>query len=251
MERSPGGVGDGLPSLPSGEPVLHRWFVLAMIPLVVAGIGVTVWAFASIRGVDLPVAERRPTGSAEVTHDRGDAAIAEDTTVEPATGCAEGIELVGDPGGRAAARRALSALCTQLRAADLPEAEAGLDAWIAADGVLRFAVFERNGVDSSARVEDGRVVLELNNKFQFLEPSAALAVPFLVHELAHLAGGSWPGAPVTAEQELAAMRLQARSCDLMAIRRDPPRGCNDAEELLGLDDPLGALVEAGYRSGGG
>lgn len=249
MDRSPGGVGDGLPSLPSGEPVLHRWFVLAMIPLVVAGIGVTAWAFASIRGVDLPVAERRPAGSDEVTHDRGDAVVAEDTTVEPATGCAEGIDLIGDPGGRAAARRALSALCTQLRGADLPEVADGLAAWIAADGVLRFAVFERNGVDASARTEDGRVVIELNNKFQFLEPSAALAVPFLVHELAHL-GDTWPGAPVTAEQELAAMRLQARSCDLLAIRRDPPRGCNDAEELLGLDDPLGALVAAGYRSDG-
>ena len=30
---SPGGVGDGLPHTSDGEPLLHRWFVLAMIGL--------------------------------------------------------------------------------------------------------------------------------------------------------------------------------------------------------------------------
>jgi hypothetical protein len=250
VDRSPGGVGDGLPSLPTGEPVLHRWFVLAMIPLVLVGVVVTVWAFSSIRGIELPPAERRPPGTADVTHERGAAALAEDTTVEDGPECAEGVELVGDPGGRAAGRRALSALCLQLSRLDDPVVSDGLDAWEAADGVLRFAVFEVNGLDSSARVEDGRVVVELNNKFQFLEPGSFLAVPSLVHELRHLGSGAWPGAPVTAADELEALRAQAASCDLLVLRRDPPRGCGDAEELLADPDPLGAIVRAGYGSGG-
>jgi len=251
VDRSPGGVGDGLPSLPSGEPVLHRWFVLVMIPLVLIGIGVTVWAWTSIRGIDISAASRRPPGTAEVTHERGQAAIAEDTSTTEASGCAEGVTLVGDPGGRAAAERALAAMCQQLRSPGLAEAAAGLQVWADNGGVLRFAVFEINGLDSSTRVEGGRYVIELNNKFQFLEPSAALAAPFLVHELTHLGQDTWPGAPVTAEDELVALQRQADACDRLTLRRDPPRGCGDAEELLAEVDPLGSLRTAGYRSAAG
>lgn len=250
MDRSPGGVGDGLPSLATGEPVLHRWFVLVMIPLVLAGVAITIWAFSSIRGIEISAAARRPPGTAAVTHERGQAALAEDDTAEEGAECAAGIELIGDPGARAAGRRALSALCLQLDRLDDPDVQRGLDVWAEADGVLRFAVFEVNGLDSSTRVEDGRLVIELNNKFLFLEPGSFLAAPSLVHELTHLGQDGWPGVPIDAEQELQAMRNQLASCGLLVLRKDPPRGCGDAEELLGLDDPLGALVDAGYGSGG-
>jgi hypothetical protein len=40
--------GDGLPTLPTGEPVLARWFVLTMLLLAPIAIAVTVWAFLSI-----------------------------------------------------------------------------------------------------------------------------------------------------------------------------------------------------------
>lgn len=248
MDRSPGGVGDGLPSLPSGEPVLARWFVISMLVLGVAGVVVAIWAFSSIRGIELGVAERRPPGTAEVTHDRGSAVLAEDPTSATGPGCAEPIALIGDEGARAAAARALSAACQLLASGDFPAAAAGLEAWIAGDGVLRFAVFERNGVDSSARVEDGRIVIELNAKFQFQRPNASLAAPFILHELVHVGQDDWPGAPVSDAAELRAMQTQLRACGRLS--GEPiPRGCHDAAELLDMADPLTGLNEAGYRAG--
>ena len=110
MSRSPSGVGDGLPSLPDGEPVLARWFVLAMLALAVVGIGVTVWAFVAFGGrEELTAAERRPPGSATVTHERGTAVLNEVTDLVDATGCATGIQLFGDQGAIATTSRTLSA----------------------------------------------------------------------------------------------------------------------------------------------
>lgn len=238
-------MSDGRPTLPTGEPVLARWFVLILLPLVVVGVAVVVWAFAAVGSDPLPVAERRPPGTARVTHDRGAAALNEITDVAPGPGCSEAITLVGDTGARAAAERSLGALCQLLLSGDFPTVEAGLQRWIASDGRLRFGVFELTGVDSSARVEDGRVVVELNARFQFED--AAEAAPFVAHELAHLAQG-WPGSAPTAEQELAAMRVQARSCERVVFRDEPPRGCADAQALLASDDPLQQLQRAGYSS---
>ena len=240
----PGGVGDGLPSLPSGEPVLARWFVIAMLVLVPIGVGVAIWAFLSIRDTTIPVAERRPAGTAEVTHDRGQGALGESTDRAPGPACAEDIDVVGDANARATATRTLSALCQILQRGSFPEAEEGLRRWAEQDGALRFAVFERTGLDSSARVEDGEVIIELNAKFQF--DDATLAAPMVLHELVHLAGG-WPGSPVGADGELAAMAAQDAACERLVARGSLPRGCGDAAELLELQDPRSALVEAGYR----
>lgn len=243
---SPGGVGDGLPALPSGEPILHRWFVLTMIPLVVVALAVTVWAFMAGRRDPLAAAERRPPGTAEVTHDRGRAALADSTDRSAGPGCATGIDLIGDAGGRATGRRALAAVCQLLANRDLDVAQEGLRNWIMSDGILRVAVFELTGLDSSARLEDGRIVIEVNAKFQFED--ATRAAPVIVHELVHL-GQGWPGAPVTAAQELAAVEAQAEACDALVFRDDPPRGCLDVNELLGAADPLQQIRDAGYGSG--
>lgn len=241
---SPGGVGDGLPSLPSGEPILARWFVLLMIPLVIAAIVVTVWMFASFGREPLTAAERRPPGDAEVTHDRGAAVLNEITDTEPGPGCAEDITLFGDAGARATVGRAMGAVCQLLASGRFPEARQGLDAWIAADGLLRIAVFEVTGLESSARVEDDRVVIELNPRFQFED--ATRGAPFILHELTHLAQG-WPGAPVDAEAELAAQVATAQACDRLAFRTNPPLGCVDARELADADDAIEQLHDAGYR----
>lgn len=239
------------PSLPGGEPVLHRWFVIALLVLAPVGAAVVVWAFllASSGVPTLEVAERRPPGSAEVTHDRGDAVLNETREVQAGPSCAEEVDVVGDRGAIGAGFRAMAAACQLLQRVEFDVAARGLERWIASDGVLRLAVFELTGVDSSARVEDGRVVVELNARFQFGD--AARAAPFIVHELTHLAGG-WPGRPVDAEEELLAMRLQLAACRALVFRDEPPRGCTDAEELLESDDPLRDLVDAGYpvRSGG-
>lgn len=243
---SVGGVGDGLPALPDGEPVLARWFAILMVVLVPVGLAVSAWAFLSFDREELTAAERRPPGTAVVTHERGTAVLNEITDTEPGPGCAAGIEVFGDDGARAAGIRTLGAVCTLLGRGGFEEAAAGLEAWAAADGRLRFAVFEVTGLDSSARREDGRVLIELNAKFQFAD--ATLAAPFVIHELTHLAGG-WPGAPVTDAGELRALEAQARACGRLVIRDEPPRGCRDAQEVLAEDDPLSRLQDAGYRPG--
>lgn len=238
------GGGDGLPTLPTGEPVLARWFVLVMLGLLPIGLGVTIWAFAAISGPDLPPESRRPPGSAEVTHDRGRATLAQSTDTSPGPGCAAGAAVVGDEGGRAAGVRALSAVCELLDRAELPVVAQGLDRWQRTGGQLRFATFELSGVDSSTRLEDGRLVIELNAKFQFQD--ATRAAPFVLHELAHVGDGAWPGAQVTAAGELVALEVQAEACDRLVLGDEPPRGCDDARAVVDGTDPLDALVDAGY-----
>lgn len=236
--------GDGLPTLPTGEPILHRWFVVAMLILVPVGLAVVVWAFTSFDRDPITPAERRPPGTAAVTHGRGAVELGDVHDTEPAPACAAEVELVGDEGARAAARRALAAACQLLQIRDLPAAEAGLRRLVSMQGQVRVAVFERTGVDASTRIEDGRPVLELNAKFQFED--ATRAAPFLLHELVHLGGGTWPGEAVDAAGELEAMLVQAAACEQLTLGPAPPRGCLDAAALLDDPDPLVQLREAGY-----
>lgn len=234
----------GQPAESDGEPLLARWFVLSMVGLVLAGIAVTVWAFVEFGGREASTAaDRRPPGTAQVTHERGQAVLNEVDETEDATGCADGITLFGDRGARAATRRALATACQLLERGEFPAAEAGLGAWRDADGLLRIATFEFTGTESSARVEDGAVVIELSPRFQFA--NATRGAPFLLHELTHL-GAGWPGQPVSADQELAATRVTAEACSLLSLGEDPPLGCIDAADLLDDADPAQSLLDAGY-----
>lgn len=249
--QSPGGVGDGLPALPDGEPVLARWFVVLMLLLSLVAVAMTVFALtrrAAPPSEVFPAAERRNPGTAEVTHERGELRVAEDSTVTQPVTCAPGVRLVGDAGGRSTLQRAFGVLCAQLAADDdgsLSQVAAGLAELDRAQGVARVALGAATGVDSSARVEDGVPVVEVAPKFQF--ESGRLAAPFLAHELLHLGSESWPGAPVDAAQELAAMQVQDEVCRaLRAPEGERPRGCRDAAELLAADDPLAALRDAGF-----
>jgi hypothetical protein len=238
---------DGLPTLPTGEPVLARWFVLVMLLLAPIAIAVTIWAVASIpTGDPVPPAERRPPGDASVTIDRGGAQLGESTETEAGPSCAEDIEMIGDPGTRAASRRALQALCELLGRGGYPQARQGLAEWRAAEGQLRFATFESSAVESSARLEDGRIIVELNARFVFED--ATRAAPTLLHQLVLIADEAWPGSPVSAQSELAATQAHADACERLTFEGPPPRGCRDVEELLEVDDPLAAIEEAGFPS---
>ena len=239
----PGGVGDGLPSLPTGEPVLHRWFVLLMLLLVPAGIAVTVWALTSFDRPEVDPAARRPPGDTTATHDRGEAIHNEDRTTEAGPACAADVELLGDPSARAALQRAVSAVCVTLERPAFRTAATGLERLAAEGGRIRMAVFELTGVESSTRLEDGRPVIELNAKFQF--ENATRAAPAIIHELVHLAIG-WPGDVVDVDSELAAVEAQHAACELLNLGDDPPRGCGDVAELLAEDDPRAELRAAGY-----
>jgi len=218
-----------------------------MLVLVPAAIAVTVWAFLSIpRGDDVPPAERRPVGDETVTIDRGDAQLGESTDTAAGPTCAEPIALVGDSGTRAAGERALEQTCTLLGQGDYESAREGLRAWVASGGQLRFATFEVAAVDGSARVEDDRIVLELNARFLFED--ARRAAPVVLHQLVLIGDPAWPGAPVSAERELRAAEIHADACDRMTFQTQEPPGCGDVRDLLAEPDPLAALIEAGFRA---
>lgn len=246
---SPGGVGDGLPQTPDGEPLLHRWFVILMIGLSVAALALSVVVLASRTAppeVELPPAARRPPGTATVTHERGRIVLSETQEEETDVACAPQVRLVGDEGGRATSRRALGALCRQLgRGIDeLDVVDEGLRRLNRERGVIRIALGEATGVDSSARVEDDTLIVELAPKFQF--DNAVEAAPFLAHELAHLGGDRWPGAAPDTSDELAALRAQLASCEALLLGDDAPRGCADAAAVLDDEDPAESLREADY-----
>ncbi len=234
----------GRPTLRTGEPVMARWFAVFLLLVVPVGLGVTLWAFTSFDREPVPAAARRPPGDVVSTHERGLAVLSETQDTELFTGCVEGIRLVGDEGGIATARRALRTACQLAESPAGQPIEDGLAELLRRGGAVRVAVFEATGVDATMRMEDGAPVIELNAKFQFDDGSRA--TPALVHELLHLLQG-WPDAgPVTAAQELAAMQAQGLACERIVYTGSVPRSCLDAKELLDLDDPLRALLEAGY-----
>lgn len=246
---SPGGVGDGLPSLPDGEPVLHRWFVLGMILLSIGAVVLSVLVFTTRSAPpeeELPPAARRNPGTPTVTHERGPIVLSETQEVEDGVACAPDVRLVGDEGGRATVRRALGALCGQLNRDDgsLALVAAGLEQLDRERGVLRVALGAATGVDSSARVEGGTLVVELAPKFQF--DNATEAAPFLAHELSHIGGERWPGAAPDVTDELAALEVQLVVCERLRLGEDAPRGCADAAAVLEDGDPEQALRDAGF-----
>ncbi len=239
----PGGLG-GRPTLPSGEPVMARWFSIFLLIVIPIGVVVTIISFLSFSREQIPAAARRPPGDIVQTHNRGQAVLAETQDVVIFSGCVDGIRLVGDEGGIATAKRALQVVCQLVESPFGAEVEAGLSALAKVDGSVRVAVFEVTGVDANTRIEDGKPVVELNAKFQFGD--AAKAAPALVHELVHLGRGFPAFGPITVSEELAAVIAQDNTCKRLSFRDDRPRTCLDAEEILAHEDPTRALVEAGY-----
>jgi hypothetical protein len=236
---------DGMPTLATGEPVLARWFVITMLLLVPVAIAVSVVAWqAADREPPGPV-ERRPVGTATVTHDRGDALFPATQGDVPGPSCAEGVLLTGDTAAVSAGRRALSATCQLLRAGDLPLAQAGLVAWLEADPIVRVGTFEASGVDASARLEDGRIILELNARYLFED--ATRAAPVVIHQLGLIGQPDWPGAVISAQAEVAALAEQLLACGRLSLPDGLPRPCRDAAELLATDDPVAELVAVGFR----
>ncbi len=236
---------DGLPTLATGEPVLARWFVIVMLLLVPAAIATTIGFWSAIDRDPPAATERQPVGDAFITMARGDALFPATDEVEDGPSCMAGIALVGDSSARAASRRALLATCQLLRSGDMPTAVRGLERLLAGDALMRVGTFERSGVDASMRLEDERLVLELNARYLFED--ATRAAPNVVQQLALLGDGEWPGDVVSAQAQVRALGELLAACRRLSLPDGIPRPCLDAQELLGADDPVVDLVAVGYR----
>lgn len=219
------------------EQLLPRWFVLLAVVMVPLAIVAFLAAFLVFGSDEVPVAERRPPPAAGLTHAVGEFAVGDSDPVAHDPGCPllDGVRIAGAEADLAVLAQGLDALCD----ADLAGATAErVAAFTAGGGVVRFAVFEATGVDSTADLDGERILL--NAKFTQTQP--AWIAPLVAHDVTLLDLG-----PGEAEAALAARAVEDAVCrELFTVVR-PSRACDDAAELLAADDPLADLQAAGYR----
>jgi len=220
-------------------PLLPRWFVLVVLALVPVAVALFAVAFPWGEEDVVPVAERRPPPTGELTGDVGDWQVgeAEPQPLEADCDGVEGFQVAGTVEDRRRLSEALNALCGVV----LPDgAGAAVGALADAEAVVRFGAFERSGVDVTAvRDADPPVVLPNGRFAQAAQPR--WVAPLIVYEAVRLAGD-----PATAEDTLAARDAEWAACE--AVLDDELNvGCEDARELLALDDPLAALRAAGFE----
>ena len=221
------------------EQLLPRWFVVLCVALVPVALIAAVVAFVVFDRDEVPVAERRPPPGDELTHDVGEYAVgtSEPIAYEEACPRLRGVQIAGSEADQQALRLGLSGLCT----ASLPPVIADqLERFAREEGVVRFAQFQSTGVDSAALLEADPPQILLNAKLQRSDP--LWIAPVVVHDVVLMAG-----TPDTAEAALTARQAEDLVCDRILGGRRESRGCDDAEELLGLSDPIAALRAAGYR----
>jgi hypothetical protein len=221
------------------EQLLPRWFVVLCVALVPVAVIAAIAAFVVFDGDPVPVAERRPPPTDELTHDVGEYSVgtSEPVVYEEACQRLEGVRIAGSEADQQALRLGLSGLCnTSLP----PVIEDHLTRFAQEGGIVRFAQFQSTGVDSTALLAGDPPQILLNAKLQRSDP--LWIAPVVVHDAILLAG-----APETAEAALTARQAEDLVCDRVLGGRRESRGCDDAEELLALPDPLAALRSAGYR----
>jgi len=226
------------PTSELSDQVLPRWFVLTCLAAIPVAIAVGVYAFATFGADEVPVAARRPPPAGDLTHDVGEFAVGDAPPrplPDPACPRVAGIRVAGTEEDRRRLAEGLSALCRvdQSGVADL------VTGFAQAGGVVRFAQFRETGVDSTASTVEPLILV--NARFSITDP--AWIAPLVTHDLATL-----DGEPGTAATELAAREAELGVCTRLFTDTRPSRACDDARALLDSDDPLAALVEAGYRT---
>lgn len=221
------------------EQLLPRWFVLLCVGLVPIAAIAGIAAFVVFDADPVPVQERRQPPTQEVTNDVGEYVIGESEPVPYDEACdmLAGVQIAGSEADRQALRLGLSGLCN----VTLPQVISDRLATFADEaGVVRFAQFQFTGADSTALLDAEPPQILLNAKLQRSDP--LWIGPVIVHDTTFLFAD-----PSTAAGALEARRAEDLVCDRLLGGRRPSRGCDDAEELLALRDPLQALRSAGYR----
>lgn len=221
----------GLPTDELDEPVLPRWFVLLALATIPVALVLFLVAFFGFGQEQAPVTERRPPPGDGMTSDVGDIVVGEREPVahDPACDAVEGFRVAGTELDRSLLGAGLDALC---------EAPSAVRETVAAlareEPTVRFAAFELTGADVTGAAD----VVYVNARYS--QTASTLIAPLIAYQ-AELAQGD----PAEAETVLAARRAEAAACE--AVVDEPGRACEDAEELLELDDPLAALRQAGFQ----
>lgn len=235
--------GDPWARAPSGElaePLLPRWFVLTALVTTVAAVGVFAAAFVVSSQAEVGVAERRPPPSeAGLTAGTGDVTTGDAEPVDLAADCplVAGLAVAGGEADRESLTAGVNGLC----AAELDAGTADRVARLAdAGAVVRFAVFERTGVDSAADLDAEPPRILVNARFSRTEP--LWVAPLVALEATFLDVD-----PAAADGVLAARRAERRVCDSLFDVTRGSRACDDARTLLAMDDAEAALRAAGYR----
>jgi hypothetical protein len=222
------------------DQVLPRWFVLVAIAMVLVFAGVVVAAFVISGPREVPVAERRPPPARGLTTGVGAYQVGEALPVQVSNLCPtlDGVLVAGEQINRDALVAALREICLIRIDAG---AAARMQSFARAGGLLRFASFESTGVDVTADPGSAPPRILVNARFARTDPT--WIAPLIAYQATLLASD-----PALAESALAARAAEADVCAKVFTDRPPPPGCADANELLALDDPVGALREAGYSS---
>jgi hypothetical protein len=223
------------------EPLLPRWFAILALVLVPVALVVFALAFFGFAGSETtPPVARRPPPDGGLTHAVGRLEVGPTPPVayEPACPELDGVRIAGTDADQELLRRALAGVC---RAVPDPAVAEAVEAFAAAGGVVRFAAFEATGVESAAEhTADPPRILVNARHVQAAQPR--WITPLVAHDAVMLAGD-----PASAETALAARRAEAEACRQVLGTEAPSRGCEDAEAVLAIDDPLAALRAAGYR----
>jgi hypothetical protein len=222
------------------EQLLPRWFVVLGLAMVPVAVGALIAAFVVLGPEEVPVEARRPPPAGDLTHDVGAYEVGQSAPVVYDAACPEleGVRVAGTEADQARFRQGLAALCNTALEPDVAEA---LRTFADAGGAVRFALFEATGVDSAADLSSAPPQILVNAKYTRIQPARTIA-PLVVHDAVTLAVD-----PASAETALAARQAEAAACAATLLADEYTRGCDDADELLALPDPLSALRTVGYR----
>ena len=211
------------------EPILPRWFVLTVLASIPVALVVFALAFFGFGRTEVPVAERRPPPANDLSADVGTLAAGERDPVshEPACPAVDGFGVAGAGDDRRSLAATLDALC------DVPEVADDVAALADREVTLRYAAFQRAGVD----VASDASTVYLDARHADVEP--ALAAPLIAYESALRTA-----ATIDAEAVVAARAAELAACDRLLA--EPTRPCEDAAALVDLADPVAALRDAGF-----
>ncbi|MFP5225414.1 MAG: hypothetical protein ACLGH3_07695 [Actinomycetota bacterium] len=223
---------------------MPRGLLISFATLALVAIVATGWLL--IRPSDfvtVPLQERRPAPADGFSHDpiRVVPVPPPETVPEAEAPCEElsGTRWVMSGDGLTRLYQALKQACTLIgpgMSQDMRQAIEGLG-----KATVRFAQFERTGIESTANLEDGTLWLNFRFADRALEPIEML--PPLLHEGYHLAGS--PEGP-DAEAEVAARQVELQACREFIPRDEWKRWCLDALAIVESNDPIALLEGAGF-----